>query len=116
MSGSPPSYPASILQPRPGQQRNLFLPERAYYEEEERLPGGSQFQLELSTCLVICPDKGNMLKTTNIERQREYDRRLEWEEERGKMDRERDYLEDTWRDSWGDKLVEEKFECFDNRW
>ena len=62
------------------------------------------------------PDKGNMLKTTNIERQREYDRRMEWEEERWKMDREREYLEDSWRDSWGEKLVEEKFECFDNRW
>lgn len=62
------------------------------------------------------PDKGNMLKTTNIERQREYDRRMEWEEERWKMEREREYMEDSWRDSWGEKLVEEKFECFDNRW
>ena len=102
LAGSPPSYPASVLQQRPGQQRNLFLPERTYYEEEERLPG--------------LADKGNLLKTTNIERQRVYDRRMEWEEERWKMEREREYLEDNWRDSWGDKLVEDKFECFDNRW
>ena len=41
---------------------------------------------------------------------------MEWEEERWKMEREREYLEDNWRDSWGDKLVEDKFVCFDNRW
>ena len=73
-----------------------------------------------------------MLKTTNIERQREYDRRLEWEEERWKMEREREreYLEEErrqverFRDNWAghghrgrlDKRMEEKFECFDNRW
>ena len=120
MSGSPPSYPASILQhrPAPADQRNIFQPVKdwAYYEEEDRLT-----------------DKGNMLKTTNIERQREYDRRLEWEEERWKVERERErerereYLEEErrqverFRDSWGprghlDKLMDEKFECFDNRW
>ena len=77
LSGSPPSYPASILQhrPAPADQRNIFQPVKdwAYYEEEDRLT-----------------DKGNMLKTTNIERQREYDRRLEWEEERWKVERERE--------------------------
>ena len=53
LSGSPPSYPASILQPRPGQQRNLLLPDRAYYEEEERLPGGSQIMAGCPTTRII---------------------------------------------------------------
>ena len=125
--GSPPSYPASILQQRPGHQRNIW----AYYDEEERLPGEI---LVWPADPERCLDKGNMLKTTNIERQREYDRRLEWEEERWKVERERErereYLEEErrqverLRESWGghahrgrlDKLMDEKFDCYDNRW
>ena len=108
-TGSPPSYPATVLQhrqPSSTTSNNLFMPGKdyydqpkydRYYEEEERR------------------DKGNMLKTTNIEaerlaRRRENDRRVDWEEGYGQRREEEEYREEVqrgergrrWdRDEWG---------------
>ena len=106
LSGSPPSYPATVLQhrqPSSTTSNNLFMPGKDYYDQ----PKYDRYYDEEER-----RDKGNILKTTNIEaerqaRRRENDRRGDWEEGYGQRRTHQDYGEELqrgrrWdRDMWG---------------